>query len=64
MPDLVQLVVKQGVSRANVQGPFNHADHARSLVGEWHERVPMGHETGECWLPLDFGGEDIGRSGP
>ena len=34
------------------------------FVGEWHERVPIGHETSECWLPVNGGGEDIRRSGP
>ena len=62
MPNLVQLVVKQGVSRANGQGPLNHAYHARFLVREWHERAPIGHETSECWLLVDRLGEDIRRS--
>ena len=63
MPNLVQLVVEQGVRRANGHGLLNHAYHAHFLVGEWHERVPIGHETGECCLPVDLGGEDIRRSG-
>ena len=63
MPTCLQFDVEQGVSRANGEGPLNQAYHTRFLVGDWHERVPIGHETSECWLPVDRRGEDIPRSG-